>query len=222
MGNIPIQKKKTTKAEPTKQQATAPITTKTTKTITTTSDSPKIKASRGDTNLDTRRSIKEQLHSGGGGEETLFDIPTTTVIKKKKTLKVRQVPGKNYETNKPHIKKLNTFVEQIKADPRVYTVTVYQKYSDVNMNNDTNKKRGETKFNDCNQLLDYLIESKDKDGYRGNVIAGRRNVLKGALYLKAVPDIREMDTKIETARNNQEGHGNPPNENSWCIYVIWK
>ena len=129
-----------------------------------------------------------------------------------------------------HIEEVNKINLAISDDPRVFASEVYFE-ADVNIgNNAVDSTRAKSKRNNyvnIPDLLDSLNNSKDKDGYRGTVIHGAGKLLEGLIFLKGVPDIREMEQKIEEAKIWSEANPKSPmrlgdKKNPWCIYVIWK
>jgi len=128
-----------------------------------------------------------------------------------------------------HIEEVKKITLAIMDDPRVYRAELFLG-ADVNIGNNADITRDKSKgnyYDNETELLDSCYKSKDKDGYRANVIHGAGKLLKDRIYLKGVPDIREMEQKIEEAKIWSEA--NPKSKmrlgdkkNPWCIYVIWK
>ena len=128
-----------------------------------------------------------------------------------------------------HTQKVNELATSIKSDSRVYNCYVYPTYSDVNIGNDaedsTRDKSKRFKYTSIHDLVNSLYKSRDKDGYRGTIIHGASKFLEGQIFLKGVPDIKEMEQKIEEAKmwsNINPSSNKRVTKKGWCIYVNWK
>ena len=128
-----------------------------------------------------------------------------------------------------HTVKVNELASYIKSDFRVYNCHIYPTYSDVNIGNDardsTRDKSKQFRYTSVDDLVNSLYNSRDKDGYRGTIIHGYSKFLEGQIFLKGVPDITEMEQKIEEAKMWSDTNPNSKKKitkKSWCIYVNWK